>query len=53
MKNRLWLIAAAILLLAAALFAFAMTGHGFVAALCALMAAVIAFYHFGIMINAK
>ena len=46
MKNRLWLIAAAILLLAAALFAFAMTGHGFVAALCALMAAVIAFYHF-------
>ena len=46
MKNRLWLIAAAILLLAAALFAFAMTGHGFVAALCALIAALIAFYHF-------
>ena len=46
MKAKLWLIAAIIFLLAAAVFAVAMTGHTFVAALCALAAAVIAFYHF-------
>ena len=46
MKARLWLIAVIIFLAAAAVFAFAMTGHTFVAALCALTAAVIAFYHF-------
>ena len=46
MKAKLWLIAVIILLAAALLFAVAMTGHMFVAALCALTAAVIAFYHF-------
>ena len=46
MKAKLWLIAVIIFLLAAAVFAVAMTGHTFVAALCALAAAVIAFYHF-------
>ena len=46
MKARLWLIAVIILLIAALVFAFAMTGHAFVAALCALAAAVTAFYHF-------
>ena len=46
MKARLWLIAVIILLIAALVFAAAMTGHAFVAALCALAAAVIAFYHF-------
>lgn len=46
MKAELWLIAVILLLIAAGVFAFAMTGHTFVAALCALIAAVIAYYHF-------
>lgn len=45
-KNRLWLISVTVLLAAALLFAFAMTGHGFFAALLALTAGVIAYFHF-------
>lgn len=43
MKARLWLIAVIVLLLAAVVFAVAMTGHTFVAALCAFIALVIVF----------
>ena len=46
MKAKLWLIAVIIFLAAALVFAVAMTGHTFVGALCALIAAVIAYYHF-------
>lgn len=46
MKAKLWLIAVIVFLAAALVFAFAMTGHTFVGALCALIAAVIAYYHF-------
>ena len=46
MKARLWLIAVIVLLLAAVVFAVAMTGHTFVAALCAFIALVIVFFHF-------
>ena len=46
MKAKLWLIAVIVLLIAALVFAFAMTGHTFVAALCAFIALVIVFYHF-------
>ncbi len=46
MKAKLWLIAVIVLLLAAVVFAVAMTGHTFVAALCAFIAAVIAYFHF-------
>ena len=41
MKAKLWLIAVIVLLLAAVVFAVAMTGHTFVAALCAFIALVI------------
>lgn len=46
MKAKLWLIAVIVFLAAALVFAFAMTGHTFVGALCALIAVVIAYYHF-------
>ena len=46
MKARLWLIAVIVLLLAAVVFAVAMTGHTFVAALCAFIALVIVYFHF-------
>ncbi len=42
MKARLWLIAVIVLLV----FAVAMTGHTFVAALCAFIALVIVYFHF-------
>ena len=46
MKARLWLIAVIVLLVAAVVFAVAMTGHTFVAALCAFIALVIVYFHF-------
>ena len=46
MKARLWLIAVIVLLVAAVVFAVAMTGHTFVAALCAFIALVIVSFHF-------
>lgn len=46
MKAKLWLIAVIVLLLAAVVFAVAMTGHTFVAALCAFIALVIVYFHF-------
>ena len=46
MKARLWLIAVIVLLVAAVVFAVAMTGHTFVAALCAVIALVILYFHF-------
>ena len=46
MKNRLYLIFAALFLAAGAVFAFAMTGHGLVGALCAGIALIILYYHF-------
>lgn len=46
MKARLWLIAVIVLLLAAVVFAVAMTGHTFVAALCAFVALIIVYFHF-------
>lgn len=46
MKARLWLIAVIVLLVAAVVFAIAMTGHTFVAALCAFIALVIVYFHF-------
>ena len=45
MKAKLWLIAVIVLLLAAVVFAVAMTGHTFVAALCAFIALVIVYFH--------
>ena len=46
MKARLWLIAVIVLLVAAVVFAVAMTGHTFGAALCAFIALVIVYFHF-------
>ena len=46
MKARLWLIAIIVLLVAAVVFAVAMTGHTFVAALCAFIALMIVYFHF-------
>ncbi len=46
MKAKLWLVAVIVLLLAAVVFAVAMTGHTFVAALCAFIALVIVYFHF-------
>lgn len=46
MKARLWLIAVIVLLVAAVVFAVAMTGHTFVAALCAFISLVIVYFHF-------
>ena len=46
MKAKLWLVAVILLLLAAVVFAVAMTGHTFVAALCAFIALVIVYFHF-------
>ena len=46
MKAKLWLIAVIVLLVAAVVFAVAMTGHTFVAALCAFIALVIVYFHF-------
>ena len=46
MKAGLWLIAVIVLLVAAVVFAVAMTGHTFVAALCAFIALVIVYFHF-------
>lgn len=46
MRSKLWLIAVIVLLLAAAVFAFAMTGHGFFAALLALAALFVLAWHF-------
>ena len=46
MKARLWLIAVIVLLVAAVVFAVAMTGHTFVAALCAFIALVMVYFHF-------
>ena len=46
MKAKLWLIAVIALLLAAIVFAVAMTGHTFVAALCAFIALVIVYFRF-------
>lgn len=46
MKAKLWLIAVIVLLIAALVFAVAMTGHTFVAALCAFIALTIVYFHF-------
>ena len=46
MKAKLWLIAVIVLLIAALVFAVAMTGHTFVAALCAFIALIIVYFHF-------
>ena len=46
MKAKLWLIAVIVLLIAALVFAVAMTGHTFVAALCAFIALIIVYLHF-------
>ena len=45
-KDKLWLIAVIILALAAAVFAFAMTGHRFFAALLLGIALVIVYFHY-------
>ena len=45
-KGKLWLIAVIILALAAAVFAFAMTGHRFFAALALGIALVIVYFHY-------
>lgn len=45
MKAKLWLIAVIVLLIAALVFAVAMTGHTFVAALCAFIALIIVYFH--------
>jgi hypothetical protein len=46
MKNKLWILPAAVLFAAGLLFLFTVTGHGYLGCTLILAAALVVFYHF-------